>query len=159
MPPPYHAGHTVTWKAGEDYRLGGRLMRARTWFLGGALCLGVRRPGSSQSTGLIPPLQAYLPGNRWEPPLDGQPPVQPRARRSISSSISRDGGDYPVAKDFSAANTFGSTERLSNGNFHFGGGELPGHSLEVNPDGTPSYLMLGGGSQYRSFRLRTLYAP
>jgi hypothetical protein len=58
----------------------------------------------------------------------------------------------------------GSAERLSNGNYCFTSGFIVtppagGQSIEVLPDGTPTYvLQLPGVALYRSFRVRTLYA-
>src|SRR5207248_3536961 len=56
----------------------------------------------------------------------------------------------------------GSAQRLSNGNYSFmsgSQGQLPGiaQSIEVLPDGTPSYALEFASPEYRSYRLRTLY--
>jgi hypothetical protein len=59
----------------------------------------------------------------------------------------------------------GSAQRLSNGNYSFvsgsqGPGPPPtqvGQTIEVLPDGTPSYVLGLAGPEYRSYRLRTLY--
>jgi hypothetical protein len=56
----------------------------------------------------------------------------------------------------------GSAQRLSNGNYSFMSGSqgpLPGiaQSIEVLPDGTPSYVIQFASPEYRSYRLRTLY--
>jgi len=56
----------------------------------------------------------------------------------------------------------GSAEALSNGNYCFTSGFiLPtgiGQSIEVLPDGSPTYVLQLSISLYRSFRVRTLYA-
>jgi hypothetical protein len=58
----------------------------------------------------------------------------------------------------------GSAEALSNGNDCFTSGfivqgqQVVGQSIEVLPDGTPTYVFQLGVSLYRSFRVRTLYA-
>ena len=59
----------------------------------------------------------------------------------------------------------GSAQRLSNGNYSFmsgsqGQGPPPsqfGQTIEVLPDGTPSYVLEFASPEYRSYRLRTLY--
>jgi hypothetical protein len=57
----------------------------------------------------------------------------------------------------------GSAQRLSNGNYSFMSGSqgiVPhdiAQSIEVLPDGTPTYVLQFAGPEYRSFRLRTLY--
>ncbi len=56
----------------------------------------------------------------------------------------------------------GSAQRLSNGNYSFMSGSqgpLPGiaQSIEVLPDGTPSYVLQFASPEYRSYRMRTLY--
>jgi hypothetical protein len=57
----------------------------------------------------------------------------------------------------------GSAQRLSNGNYSFMSGSLGpvpndiAQSIEVLPDGTPSYVLQFANPEYRSFRLRTLY--
>src|SRR5262249_5502685 len=57
----------------------------------------------------------------------------------------------------------GSAQRLSNGNYSFMSGSqgpVPndiGQSIEVRPDGTPSYVLEFASPEYRSYRLRTLY--
>jgi hypothetical protein len=58
----------------------------------------------------------------------------------------------------------GSAEALSNGNDCFTSGfivqgqQVVGQSIEVLPDGTPTYVLQLSVSLYRSFRVRTLYA-
>lgn len=56
----------------------------------------------------------------------------------------------------------GSAQRLANGNYHFGSGWVyPGpHSeaVELRPDGTTSFR-LATAIAYRSFRMKSLYAP
>jgi hypothetical protein len=56
----------------------------------------------------------------------------------------------------------GSAEALSNGNYCFTSGFIfptaVGQSIEVLPDGTPTYVLQLSVSLYRSFRVRTLYA-
>jgi hypothetical protein len=57
----------------------------------------------------------------------------------------------------------GSAERLSNGNYCFTSGFIVtppagGQSIEVLPDGTPTYVLQLSIPLYRSFRVRTLYA-
>jgi hypothetical protein len=57
----------------------------------------------------------------------------------------------------------GSGQRLSNGNDSFlsgSQGQVPrdiAQSIEVLPDGTPTYVLEFAAPEYRSFRLRTLY--
>src|SRR5262249_3143138 len=57
----------------------------------------------------------------------------------------------------------GSAQRLSNGNYAFlsgSQGPVPNdiaQSIELLPDGTPSYILRFAGPEYRSFRMRTLY--
>jgi arylsulfate sulfotransferase len=57
----------------------------------------------------------------------------------------------------------GSAQRLANGNYSFMSGSLGtvpndiAQSIEVLPDGTPSYVLQFANPEYRSFRLRTLY--
>ncbi len=59
----------------------------------------------------------------------------------------------------------GSAQRLSNGNYSFmsgsqGLGPPPtqiGQTIEVLPDGTPSYVLEFNAPEYRSYRVRTLY--
>jgi hypothetical protein len=55
----------------------------------------------------------------------------------------------------------GSAEALSNGNYCFTSGFIApnfvGQSIEVLPDGTPTYVLQLSVSLYRSFRVRTLY--
>ena len=56
----------------------------------------------------------------------------------------------------------GSAEALSNGNYCFTSGFIApnfvGQSIEVLPDGTPTYVLQLSIPLYRSFRVRTLYA-
>jgi hypothetical protein len=58
----------------------------------------------------------------------------------------------------------GSAEALSNGNYCFTSGfivmgtNVVAQSIEVLPDGTPTYVLQVSGTLYRSFRVRTLYA-
>ena len=69
--------------------------------------------------------------------------------------VNADLGDYSFR--------LGSAQRLSNGNYSFmsgSQGQPPndiGQSIEVSPDGTPSYVLQFASPEYRSFRLRTLY--
>jgi arylsulfate sulfotransferase len=59
----------------------------------------------------------------------------------------------------------GSAQRLSNGNYSFmsgSQGQVPppsqfGQTIEVLPDGTPSYVLEFASPEYRAFRVRTLY--
>ena len=57
----------------------------------------------------------------------------------------------------------GSAQRLSNGNYSFMSGSqgpVPNdiaQTIEVRPDGTPSYVLQFATPEYRSFRMRTLY--
>jgi arylsulfate sulfotransferase len=57
----------------------------------------------------------------------------------------------------------GSAQRLSNGNYLFMSGSQGvapndiGQSIEVRPDGSPSYVLQFASPEYRSYRLRTLY--
>jgi hypothetical protein len=57
----------------------------------------------------------------------------------------------------------GSAQRLSNGDYFFDSGfqgtapNQIGQSIEVRPDGTKVYVMQVKGTEYRSFRIRTLY--
>src|SRR5262249_44889256 len=59
------------------------------------------------------------------------------------------------------SSALGSAQRLSNGNFMFmSGSQAPNNiaqSIEVLPDGTPSYVLEFAMPEYRSFRMRTLY--
>src|SRR5262245_15159194 len=58
----------------------------------------------------------------------------------------------------------GSAQRLPNGDYSFmsgSQGQVPrdiAQSIEVLPDGTPSYVLEFAAPEYRSYRLRTLYA-
>jgi hypothetical protein len=57
----------------------------------------------------------------------------------------------------------GSAQRLSNGNYSFMSGSEgvaprdTARSIEVLPDGTPSYVLQFASPEYRSYRVRTLY--
>jgi hypothetical protein len=59
---------------------------------------------------------------------------------------------------------FGAAHRLSNGNYVFTSGaqgnppNLFGQSIEVRPDGSKAYVLQVNKPEYRSFRMRTLYA-
>jgi hypothetical protein len=61
------------------------------------------------------------------------------------------------------SSALGSAQRLSNGNYSFTSGfqgPAPNNfaqSIEVLPDGTPSYVLEFASPEYRSFRMRTLY--
>src|SRR5262249_20062483 len=71
--------------------------------------------------------------------------------------LNADLGNYSFA--------LGSAQRLSNGNYAFlsgSQGQGPpssqvGQTIEVLPDGTPSYVLEFASREYRSYRLRTLY--
>src|SRR5262245_61459595 len=68
--------------------------------------------------------------------------------------LNADLGNYSFA--------LGSAQRLSNGNYMFmSGSQGPANniaqSIEVLPGGTPSYVLEFAATEYRSFRLRTLY--
>jgi arylsulfate sulfotransferase len=58
---------------------------------------------------------------------------------------------------------FGSAQRLSNGNYSFLSGaegtgpKLIGQTIEVRPDGSPTYVLQVNKGEYRSFRVETLY--
>src|ERR1700738_3192924 len=60
-------------------------------------------------------------------------------------------------------NNFGAAQRLSNGNFSFTSGSqgqapnLFGQTIEVLPNGTKTYVLEVNKSEYRSFRVGTLY--
>jgi hypothetical protein len=56
------------------------------------------------------------------------------------------------------SSAFGAAQRLSNGNYSFTAGAEPRRSIEVLPDGSPTYVLQLSISLYRSFRVRTLYA-
>jgi arylsulfate sulfotransferase len=57
----------------------------------------------------------------------------------------------------------GSAQQLANGNYSFMSGSLGqvpndiAQSIEVLPDGTPSYILQFANPEYRSYRMRTLY--
>ena len=55
----------------------------------------------------------------------------------------------------------GTAERMPNGNYVFDsgslGGGLFGQSIEMLPDGTKVYVQEVANSDYRSFRMRSLY--
>jgi hypothetical protein len=57
----------------------------------------------------------------------------------------------------------GAAQRLSNGNYSFlsgSEGQAPrdvARTIEVRPDGTPSYVLEFASPEYRSYRVRTLY--
>lgn len=57
----------------------------------------------------------------------------------------------------------GSAQRLSNGNYSFDSGfqgaapHQIGQSIEVRPDGSVAYVLQVKGTEYRSFRMQTLY--
>lgn len=57
----------------------------------------------------------------------------------------------------------GGAQRLSNGNYSFMSGSQGAppnefaQSIEVRPDGTPSYVLQFASPEYRSYRVRTLY--
>jgi hypothetical protein len=58
---------------------------------------------------------------------------------------------------------FGAAERLSNGDYSFTSGaqgtapNLFGQTIEVRPDGSKAYVLQVNKTEYRSFRIRTLY--
>lgn len=53
----------------------------------------------------------------------------------------------------------GSAQQLSNGNFHFASGDLAvgAQSIEITPDGNPTFIEQTGADMYRSFRMKSLY--
>jgi hypothetical protein len=56
----------------------------------------------------------------------------------------------------------GAAQRLSNGNYYFGAGDLPDLSSvmkEFDPSGASVYTLQSSGPEYRSFRMRDLYTP
>src|SRR5829696_2010712 len=62
------------------------------------------------------------------------------------------------------AGAVGSAQRLSNGNYAFTLGingpeppRPPAHLIEVTPDGTKVFDLLVNKTEYRSYRMRTLY--
>jgi hypothetical protein len=62
------------------------------------------------------------------------------------------------------AGAVGAAQRLSNGNYYFNLGitgpeppRPPARLIEVNPDGTKVYELESGRTEYRSYRMRTLY--
>jgi hypothetical protein len=61
------------------------------------------------------------------------------------------------------SNALGAAQRLSNGNFSFTSGRqgappsLFGQTIEVLPDGTPTYVLELAHQEFRSYRIRTLY--
>ena len=62
--------------------------------------------------------------------------------------------------DFSRA--LGSTERLSNGNYHFGLGwnsNAFGQSLEFSPDGSLVTQIEVETQMYRAYRMKDMYTP
>ncbi|SIO58313.1 Arylsulfotransferase (ASST) [Singulisphaera sp. GP187] len=71
--------------------------------------------------------------------------------------LNADLGDYSFR--------LGSAQRLSNRNYSFmsgSQGDVPpprqfGQTIEVLPDGTPSYVLKVASPEYRSYRVRTLY--
>jgi arylsulfate sulfotransferase len=62
------------------------------------------------------------------------------------------------------SDSLGTAERLPNGNFVFGSGsqgEPPsqfGQSIEMFPDGTPTYVLEVAAREYRTFRMSSLYS-
>jgi arylsulfate sulfotransferase len=61
------------------------------------------------------------------------------------------------------ASSFGSAQTLTNGNYDFGPGYIvPGGTsaaMEVNSSDTVEYNLLINASEYRTFRMQSLYAP
>jgi hypothetical protein len=61
------------------------------------------------------------------------------------------------------SSALGSAQRLSNGDYSFDSGfqgTVPnqiGQTIEVRPDGSKAYVLQVKGTEYRSFRIRTLY--
>jgi len=58
------------------------------------------------------------------------------------------------------AGALGSAQKLSNGNYHFDVGFLPGQTavaLEVDPEGNPVFSLQTSTYIYRSFRMRNVY--
>ena len=56
----------------------------------------------------------------------------------------------------------GSAERLTNGNYYFLNGLVANSwhkSMEVLPNGEPSFVSIGAGRIYRAFRVLSLYEP
>jgi hypothetical protein len=62
------------------------------------------------------------------------------------------------------SDALGAAQRLSNGDYSFTSGRqgqppnLFGQSIEVRPDGSKAYVLEVNRPEYRSFRIRTLYA-
>jgi hypothetical protein len=62
------------------------------------------------------------------------------------------------------SSALGAAQRLSNGNYSFTSGRqgdppnVFGQSIEVRPDGTKAYVLEVNRTEFRSFRMRTLYA-
>lgn len=76
--------------------------------------------------------------------------------RSVTVLLDVNLGDYSFA--------LGSAQPLSNGNFHFNSGTVPGTrdfvavSDEVGPDGSFAYSQVTGATVYRSWRLASLFS-
>src|SRR5262249_25992513 len=75
--------------------------------------------------------------------------------RTATSVLNADLGNYSFR--------LGAAQRLSNGHYSFmSGSEGPvprdiARTIEVGPDGTPSYVLQFAAPEYRSYRVRTLY--
>jgi len=76
------------------------------------------------------------------------------ANRTATLVLNADLGGYSYA--------LGAAQKLSNGNYHFDLGWLPGgssQSVEVDPDGNVVYAIEAGTQEYRTFRMRDMYTP
>ena len=73
--------------------------------------------------------------------------------RIATLELNSDLGDYSSA--------LGSTQKLDNGNYHFGLGVAPGtraRAIEVTPDGEIVYQQTYSSLVYRSYRLGSLFS-
>jgi hypothetical protein len=76
------------------------------------------------------------------------------ATRKASLVVNKDLGAFAAA--------VGSSQRLPNGNFHFGAGWYPGYSamsFELDPSGNVVYALRSGSWAYRTYRMPSLYGP
>ena len=76
------------------------------------------------------------------------------ANRTATLVLNADLGGYSYA--------LGAAQKLSNGNYHFGLGWLPGglsQSVEVDPDGNLVYAIEASSQEYRTFRMLDMYTP
>jgi len=74
--------------------------------------------------------------------------------RTATLVLNKDLGEFAAA--------VGSSQRLPNGNFHFGAGWFPNYSavsFELDPAGNVVFALRAGSWEYRTYRMPSLYNP